>query len=114
MSHHVDILDGTIRHQQAIFVLKILSVLGALDRLLYGGSIFRMNPLEDELQSRLRPAVILEDAKRFIGPDDLSSGNAPAETTGMTEALSFRQVRFALLQLRFLHFQGLGSKALIH
>src|ERR1700738_2442408 len=96
MSHHMDIFDGTIWHHQAIFMLKILSILRrALNCLSHRGSVFRMNPLEDKFDGRYRRSVVLEDPKGFVGPVDLASGNRPAKASCMTEPLSFLQVRLA-------------------
>ena len=67
MSHNVDMFDGTIRHQQAIFMFKILSILRrALDGLFHEGRVFRMNPLEKKFHSRFRCSVVLEDSKGFL------------------------------------------------
>ena len=102
MSHHIDVLDRAIRHHQAIFMLKIPSILRrALDGLSHQGRVVRMNPLEDELDGGCRRAVVLEDAKRFVGPADLAGGGPPTEAPRMTEPLRFRQVRLAALQVPF-------------
>jgi len=67
MSHNVDMFDGTIGHQQAIFMFKILSILRrALDGLFHEGRVFRMNPLEKKFHSRFRCSVVLEDSKGFL------------------------------------------------
>src|SRR6266478_10049540 len=39
--------------------------------------------------------VVLENAIGFIRPDNLSTVRSPPEAAGVTEPLSFRQVRFA-------------------
>src|ERR1700731_486567 len=111
MSHNMDIFDGTIRHHQAIFMLKILPILRrALDGLLHERRIFRMNPLENKFHGRFRRSVILEDSKGLLRAEDLAGGGPPAEAPRMTEPLSFRQVRLAPLQLLFLDFQSLSSE----
>src|ERR1700676_4827393 len=67
MSHNMDIFDGTIRHHQAIFMLKILPVLRrTLNRLLHQGRVVRMNPLEDKFDGRFRRSVVSEDSKGFL------------------------------------------------
>ncbi len=73
MSHYMDIFDGTIRHHQAIFMIKILPILGrALDGLFHEGRVFRVNPLENEFHGRFRHSVVLEDAKGLLRPEDLA------------------------------------------
>src|ERR1700694_5717444 len=94
----MNMFDGTIWHQQAIFKIKIFPCpRRALDGLFHERQVFRMNPLESELHSRYRGSVVLEDSKAFIGPDELAGGGSPDEAPGMTEPLSLRQVRLASL-----------------
>src|SRR5690349_10657709 len=115
MSHNVDMFDRAIRHQQAMFKIKILSVLRrTFDGLSHEGRVFRMNPLENKFRGRFRRSVILEDSKGFLGPNELGGGRLPTEAPRMTEPLRFRQVRLALLQLLFLYFQGLSSESPIN
>src|SRR5882762_9842752 len=86
MSHNVDMFDGTIRHQQSVFKIKVLSILGrALDYLFHKGCVFRMEPLESKFHGRFRSSVVLEDSKGFLRPDDLAVGRFPAEASCMTE-----------------------------
>src|SRR5216684_2340487 len=67
MSHNVDMFDRTIRHHQAIFMLKILSILrSTLNGLCHQGRVVRMNPLEDTFDGRYRRSVVLEDSKGFL------------------------------------------------
>src|SRR3984957_1807306 len=48
-SHSMDIFDRTIRHQQAIFMVKIFPIVRrALEGLLHEGRVFRVNPLQDQ------------------------------------------------------------------
>src|ERR1700674_2572632 len=99
MSHNVDMFDRTIRHHQAIFMLKILSILrSTLNGLFHRGRVFRMNPLEDQFDGRFRRSVVLEDSKGFLGPEDLAGAVPPAEASAMTEPLCFHQVRLALAE----------------
>ncbi len=51
-----------------------------------------MDPLEDKFDGRCRLSVVLEDSKSFLRPDDLASGNLPAEAPGTAKPLSFRQI----------------------
>src|SRR5258708_20638638 len=84
MSHNVGMFDRTIRHYQAIFMLKILPILRrALHGLSHQGRVVRMNPLEDKFDGRYRRSVVLEDSKGFLRPNDLAIGNSPAEAPGM-------------------------------
>src|ERR1700694_3633924 len=98
MSYDVDVFDRTIRHYQAIFMLKILPILRrTLDGLFHLGRVFRMNTLEHSFHSRCRGSVVLEDSIGFLRPDDLAGGNSPAKASGVTEPLRFRQVRLLAL-----------------
>jgi hypothetical protein len=91
MSHNMDVFDGAIRHHQAIFMLKILPILRrSLNRLFHQGCVVRMNPLEDKFEGWYRRSVVLKDPKGFLGPEDLTGGEPPAEAPRMTEPLRFR------------------------
>src|SRR5579862_7155957 len=97
MSHDVDMFDRTIRHQQAIFMLKILFILRrALNGLFHRGRVLRMNPLEDQVDGGCRGSVVLEDSKGFLRPNDLPGGRLPAETASVAETLRLGQVSLAL------------------
>src|SRR6266436_4752328 len=91
MSHNVDMFDGTIRHQQAMLKIKILSILrSAPDGLSHKSCVFRMNPLEDLFDARFHGSVVLEDSIGFFGPVDFSGGNPPAKTARVAQSLRFR------------------------
>jgi len=68
-----------------------------VDRLLHPGSVFRVNPLEDAFDGRCGRAVVLEDSKGLVRPDDLAGGRLPPEASRMAEPLRFREVRLAPL-----------------
>src|ERR1700680_3619052 len=103
MSHHMDIFDGTIRHHQATFIIKILPILRrALDGLPDEHPVCRVSSLNHQLHRRLRHRIAFKYSKGFIGPEDFSAEKAPAEAPRVTEPLSFLQERFASLQLLFL------------
>jgi hypothetical protein len=89
---------NSIRHPQAILMLKILPILRrAFDGLLHQRHVFRMNPLQNKFDRRLRGSVVLEDAEGLLRPDDLSREWLPAKAPGMTQFLRFRQVNLASL-----------------
>src|SRR5438445_351395 len=80
MSHNVDMFDGTIGHQQAIFMFKILSILRrALDGLFHEGRVFRMNPLEKKFHSRFRSSA------GGLPPARSSGQRKPFESSNTTE-----------------------------
>src|SRR5208283_6068147 len=54
-----------------------------------------MKPLVDQWQGWLRGSVKFEDSKGLVRPEDLFAGNAPAETSGVTQPLCLRKVPFA-------------------
>src|SRR5260221_515539 len=67
MSHHVYMFEGTIRHQQATLILKILPILPSpLDGLFHTRRVFRMKPLESKFHRRLHRSVVSEDSKCFV------------------------------------------------
>ncbi len=67
MSDNMDIFDGTLWHNQAISMFKILPILRCvLDGLFHKGRVVRMNPLEKKFHSRFRCSVVLEDSKGFL------------------------------------------------
>src|SRR5690242_15143176 len=68
-----------------------------VDRLLHPGSVFRMNPLQNAFDRRCGRAVVLEDSKGLVRPDDLAGGRLPPEASRMAEPLRFREVRLAPL-----------------
>src|ERR1700758_3267344 len=68
-----------------------------VDRLLHPGSVFGVNPLEDTFDGRCGRAVVLEDSKGLVRPDDLAGGRLPPEASRMAEPLRFREVRLAPL-----------------
>src|ERR1700730_8292611 len=97
MADDIDMFDGAIRHQQPMFKIKIFSSLrSTLDCLFHGDRVFRMSPLENKFHGRSRRSFVLVYPKGFFRPDDLACSDPPAETPGMTEPLSFRQIRLAL------------------
>src|ERR1700704_5294611 len=98
MSHHMNIFDGAIRHDQAIFMIKSLPIVPrALDCLFHSGHVVWMNQLENKLHGTFRGFVILENSKGYVCAEVLAGANPPAEASGMTEPLSFRQIRVASL-----------------
>src|SRR5438445_116255 len=93
MRHGMYALDGSIRHQQSVFMLEILAVArGLIDGLLHGSAIFRMGALDNELQGRLRPLVALEDTKGFLRPNEIASGDTPAEAAGSAQFLCLGEI----------------------
>jgi hypothetical protein len=67
MSHNVDMPDGTVRHHQAIFMVKVFPIMRrTLECLFHESRVLRMNPLEQTLHGRYGRSVVLEDSKRFL------------------------------------------------
>jgi glutamine synthetase type III len=67
MGYNMDIFDGTIRHQQAIFMLKVRPILRhALDCLFHERPVFGMNPSENKFHGRFCRSVVLEDSEGFL------------------------------------------------
>src|ERR1700739_1109227 len=77
-SHGTDILHRAIRHQQPVFMIEIPALAArVIDGLLHSSAIFRMGALDYAFHGRPRLSVQLEYPKRFIGPEDFSSGSIP-------------------------------------
>jgi len=74
MRHGMDILDGTIWHQQSMLRDKIFPILRRAppDGLFHEGHVLRMNPLESKCHGRLRSLVVLEDSKCFPSDQTIS------------------------------------------
>src|SRR5580704_9454718 len=88
-------LDGTVVQLQAMFKIKAFAATRCLvDLLLHPFAVLPMDLREDKFHRRFRPWITLEDSEGLVGPKDLPTGNAPAETAGMTEPLCFGKVRF--------------------
>ena len=67
MSYGVDIFHRAVRHQQSIFMIKVIAVDGRmLEGLLHCGAIFRMGALDNKLQGRFRRPVTLKDPENFV------------------------------------------------
>ena len=63
----MDILDGTIWHQQSMFKIKVHPILRSpLDCLFHERHVFRMNPLENKFHLRRRGPVVLKDSKALL------------------------------------------------
>src|SRR5690349_8073168 len=81
-----------------------------VDHLLDEGDVVRMNPLKHHLQCRLQLPIVTQHIERFLGPDQLSGRNIPAEAAGLTEFLGLGQITLAAAQ-SFLGARALDSNA---
>src|ERR1700740_399431 len=64
MAHNPQIFDGSIRHQQAMLKVEILSFIGnAINEFPDHASICWMSSMEYEFQSRLSLRVVFKDAE---------------------------------------------------
>src|SRR4029077_4586242 len=98
MRHNVDMLDRSIRHEEAMFKIQVSAIAdGAIERLLYEADVFRMNPLEYKVDRWLNPWVVSRNSIRFLCPDGFSGSRTPAEAAGVAESLRFSQISFAAL-----------------
>ena len=76
-------LDGTVRHQQTVFELKVGSCLRLpVEGLQHKISIVGMSSPQYHLQRRLYCSIVFKDIVGFRRPVDLSGGDAPTETAG--------------------------------
>src|SRR4029077_6031946 len=71
----------------------------SVDLLLHQVAVLAMNSRENKIHRRFHPRVTLKDSEGLVGPEDFPTDYLPAEAPRATEPLSFRQVRFATLQL---------------
>src|ERR1700675_2031931 len=72
-SDNVNVFDRAIRHHQAKFMLKVLSILRrVLDCSCHRGRVLRMDPPENKFDGGCRGSVVLENSKGFLGPVDLA------------------------------------------
>src|SRR5450432_2995143 len=92
-------LEGTVRHHQAILMVKILFILCRMfDCLLHQCGVFRMNPPDNKFYGGRCGPVVLEDSKSFLRPSDYGGGRFPAEAASVAQALGLRQVRLVLVE----------------
>jgi hypothetical protein len=92
-------LDSAAGHLQAMLKIKTLAISrSAISCLQYKIAILRRNVGEDKFQARFCAEIALEDPKRLVGPEYFTARDPPAKAAGMTEPLSFGQVRFAAVQ----------------
>src|ERR1051325_9888558 len=84
MRQDVDVFDHAVRHEKAMLEIEVAPALGcAIEVLLYARSVFRMNPLQYQLDCRLGRHVISGNSICFFGPENLSCRNIPAEAAGV-------------------------------
>src|SRR5713101_3816468 len=94
----MDVPDGTIRHQQSMLEVEVPPLFRcAFDGLPHQGRVFRMDPLEDALDGRPRVAVVAEDSKGLLRPEELAGGRPPAEAPRMAQPLPFGEIELAAL-----------------
>src|SRR5882757_11164978 len=102
MRHNTDVFDVPVWHRQPKLVIEVFRVPRcALECLLHERHVLRMNPLQSEVKSRFHGPFVLEDSKHFLRPEDLSSGDGPAEATGAAQGLGVSQTGFAASKRRF-------------
>src|SRR5579859_3040127 len=100
MSSHLDVLDCSARHNQAMFVFEVCLALGcALDDLSCVFTVLGMGAFQHHLNSWIHGMVVFENSKRLLRPDNLSRLRFPTKASGVTEPLRFRQIRFTPTKL---------------
>src|SRR5260370_11477650 len=96
MRETMNMLYRTIRHQQPILKVKVTSALRrSLKNVFEKVHIIRMDSLQYQIGRRFRPGRVPVDPGRFLGPKKPLSGYVHSNTTGATESLRIRYVRFA-------------------
>ena len=77
-THYPEIFDRTVRHEQPVFEVKFLALLGsAFDELPELRPVVRVGALEHPLHGRCGRGIVFKDAIEFFGPVDLSAGYIP-------------------------------------
>src|ERR1700733_7373311 len=118
MSHGSNEFDGTVGHEKPLFIIKATAFGGSLmDDLPDERAVLRVGSLYHQLERRIGRGIELEYSKCFIGPEDLSARDVPAETARTAQPLGLRQVTLALTQrslgpLALGPFFGLTQRAL--
>src|ERR1700674_4952320 len=110
MTYNSNVLPRAIRHQQPMFKIKSLPITCCLiERFLDERSVLGMGSLQYDLHCRFAGWIEFQNSKRFVLPDDMSTGNAPAETAGVAQLLRFSQIGLAASQIggsfRHLHLE---------
>ena len=100
VSYQVQVLDGLVRHQKAVLVLKIAGgALRPLDHMPKEGDVFRMDSTTDPFKRYEPTRFELEDAIELIRPRDLSTLDAPGKAAQASEALALGNKRLTTPQL---------------
>ena len=74
VGYEMNVLDRTIRHEQAVLVFIILFILCcAFDDLFHRGYVFGMDPLKKKFDGGLYGSIVGEDAIGLLGPVKLSA-----------------------------------------
>ncbi len=86
----MDMFNGTIRHQEAMFKIQIGAVVGCpIQWLLHNGNILWMNSLQYLFDPWFCRWIKPNNSVGFVWPEEFPTGNIPAKTTGQTEPLGF-------------------------
>src|SRR5580700_2102879 len=81
-------LDRTIRHQQAMLPVKVMSALRCtFKNLCETAHIVRMRSLQYQIACRFRPGRVPVNPGRFLGPKYPLRTHFHSDTTGVTESL---------------------------
>src|SRR5690348_261437 len=116
----MDVLDSTVRHQQAMLEIKIYPRLGRpMESLQEGSPVVGMNLRQHRIHTRLEISTVFKDVVGFIGPEHFSTRNCKADAACMAYALPLSQEAFAPLQIRIKasilqRNRGLRSQQLQH
>src|SRR5262249_21651514 len=92
MGYPVKVLGRSVWHQQAMLKVKLVSLAdGTVDLLTNESNVVGVHTIEHHLQRRLGRRIVFEDAKAFLGPEDLSARDVPAEAARVTQLLRLGQ-----------------------
>jgi hypothetical protein len=101
MRNHVDVPDGTVWQEHSMLNVQIHAVLRrAIPELLHLVQVVGMNPIEYQIESRMRFSCETQNSVRFVRPNQFASANLPSECSRMSQSLSFCQILPSSLQLR--------------
>lgn len=99
MSPDVKVFDVTIRRQQTVFIVPILSALRlAIDFTSHELALVRVDALKDDVGRWFDRAVDHQYPIGFLRPEDLAARYLPAEAARAAQPLGLGQISFAPAQ----------------
>src|SRR5215470_19407623 len=93
------VLDGLVRHQQAVLVFEVAGGAAcSLDHVLQQREVIRIYSAADALECHRQTLIKFKDPIEFLRPSDFVCRYRPQKAASSAETLAFRQECFASFQ----------------